>query len=199
MTTDPEQIRADIERTRYELSRDVDELGDRVRPGTVARRQTDRARAGIMRMRERVMGTAESTTNRATDSVRDAASSVGDAVSSAPQTVRQQTQGNPLAAGLVAFGVGLLAGSVLRASQKEAEAAAKVKEAAEPLVEDLKEAGSAVADEMRGPVQENVQALRESATEVGRDVAEHSKHAASDVKDEARGDTDETRDYPRTL
>jgi ElaB/YqjD/DUF883 family membrane-anchored ribosome-binding protein len=131
--------------------------------------------------------------------VRDTASSVGEAVSSAPQTVREQTQGNPLAAGLVAFGVGLIAGSLLPATQKEAEAATKVRERTEPLVEDLKEAGSAVADEMRGPVQENVEALRESATEAGRDVAEHSKHAASDVKDEARGDTDETRDYPRTL
>ncbi len=187
MSTDPDQIRADIERTRSELSRDVDTLGDRVRPGSVARRQADRAKAGASRLRERVMGTAQSTTHQAGDSVRGAAGSVGDAVSSAPQTLREQTQGNPLAAGLVAFGVGMVAASLLPASQKEAQAATKVKEAAQPLVQDLKEAGSSMAEDLRGPAQEHAQALRESATEAGHDVAQHGKEAGADLKDQAKG------------
>lgn len=194
MSTDPDQIRADIERTRSELSRDVDTLGDRVRPSSVARRQTDRAKAGASRLRERVMGTAQSTTHHAGESVRgagesvrDVAGSVGDAVSGAPQTMREQAQGNPLAAGLVAFGVGMVVASLLPTSQKEAQAATKVKEAAEPLVDELKEAGSSMAEDLRGPAQEHAQALRESATEAGRDVAQHGKEAGTDLKDQARG------------
>ena len=46
-TSDPEEIRADIERTRTELSRDVDALGEKVKPGNVARRQVDRVRSGV--------------------------------------------------------------------------------------------------------------------------------------------------------
>lgn len=184
MTSDPDQIRADIERTRYELSRDVDELGDRVRPGNVARRQTDRAKAKVTSLRQRVMGSAHS----GSESVRGAAGSVGESVSHAPQAVREQTQGNPLAAGLVAFGVGMVAASLLPATQKEVQAASKVKEASQPLVQDLKEVGSTVAEDLREPAKEHVQALRESAGEAGRDVADHGKHAAQDVKEQARGD-----------
>jgi hypothetical protein len=39
-----------------------------------------------------------------------------------------QTQGNPLAAGLIAFGVGWLAASLIPASRPEQQAAAKAKE-----------------------------------------------------------------------
>ena len=46
MTTsnDPDEIRADIERTRAALSNDVDELADAVRPQNVARRQVDKVK-----------------------------------------------------------------------------------------------------------------------------------------------------------
>jgi hypothetical protein len=45
--------------------------------------------------------------------VTSAASSVADAASSAPDMARRQTRGNPLAAGLIALGVGWLASSLL--------------------------------------------------------------------------------------
>ena len=41
MSTDPEQIREDIERTRAELSSDVDALTDKVSPSQVVHRQTE--------------------------------------------------------------------------------------------------------------------------------------------------------------
>ena len=45
MSTDPEEIRDDIERTRAELSSDVDALTDKVSPTQVAHRQADKVRA----------------------------------------------------------------------------------------------------------------------------------------------------------
>ncbi|MFC8600117.1 DUF3618 domain-containing protein [Isoptericola sp. NPDC057191] len=193
-TTDPEQVRADIERTRRELSRDVDTLEEHVRPSAVARRQTERARAGVSRLRERVMGTSGSSSrhttdavHHATDSVRDAAGSVGDAVSGAPRVVREQTEGNPLAVGLVAFGLGLIAASLVPASRQEAEAAGRVKEAAAPLVDDLKEAGASMAQELKGTAQEHAEGLKDSVSGAGHDMAEHGRQAAQDVAQEVKG------------
>ena len=54
------------------------------------------------------------------------------AVTGAPAQLTSQARGNPLAAGLIAFGVGLLAGSLLPTSAAEQQAATKVKDAATP-------------------------------------------------------------------
>nr|BFF16722.1 hypothetical protein GCM10025730_02430 [Promicromonospora thailandica] len=101
-TNDPDEIRADIERTRAELSHDVDTLGDKVHPGHAVRRQTDKVRSGMGRVKDRVMGTAHDTMDSAhgtshdlADRGREAASSVAHGVGAAPQKVREQTQGNP--------------------------------------------------------------------------------------------------------
>ena len=40
-SSNPDEIRADIERTRAELSRNVDTLGDTVNPKNIATRQVD--------------------------------------------------------------------------------------------------------------------------------------------------------------
>jgi ElaB/YqjD/DUF883 family membrane-anchored ribosome-binding protein len=193
MSSDPDEIRADIERTRHELSRDVDTLGDRVSPSSVARRQADKVKGGIGRLRERVMGTSQS----AGGSMHEAASSVGDtaqeaagkardAVTQAPQTVLKQAEGNPLAAGLVAFGLGLVVASMIPASQREAEAAHRAKEAAAPLVEEAKGMASTVASNLKEPAQEQLHGLQESAKQAGSDLAEQGKAAASDVAQHGR-------------
>ena len=49
MSTDPDQIRDDIERTRAELSSDVDALTDKVSPTQAAQRQADRVRSAAYR------------------------------------------------------------------------------------------------------------------------------------------------------
>ena len=92
---------------------------------------------------ERARGTASSVG----DKVSGAASSVSDTVSDAPQKLRQRTEGNPLAAGLIAFGVGWLASTLIPSSRVEQQAATQVKEKAQPLVEQAKEqAQQAVSD-----------------------------------------------------
>ena len=59
----PDEIRADIERTRYNLSNDVDAMAEKVTPSNVAQRQVDKVRdavGGAMdNVRDRVMGTAD--------------------------------------------------------------------------------------------------------------------------------------------
>ena len=128
MSTDPDQLRAEIDRTRANLSADVDQLTDRVAPANVARRQADKVKGAVggaaASVKDRVMGTASDTHDRASA----ATSAVGDAATGAPARVRSQTRGNPMAAGLIALGAGWLLGSLLPASAREQQAASKVKE-----------------------------------------------------------------------
>ncbi len=117
-----------------------------------------------------------------TDSISSAGSSMSDTITSAPSTVKSQASGNPLAAGLIAMGVGWLVGSLLPASQAEQHAASQVKETATPMVTD---AAKSVADNLREPAKEAVQAVNETATDAASTVKEEGASAAQDVKGRA--------------
>ena len=146
MTNNPEEIRRDIERTRRELSSDVDALTEKVSPTRVMERRVERARGAVTSVKEKVMGSASDTKSTAgsgmstaqdkvsgaassvAGTASSAASSVAQTASSAPQMARQRAQGNPLAAGVVAFGAGWLISSLIPASQKEQNAATALKD-----------------------------------------------------------------------
>ena len=77
MTTsnDPDEIRADIERTRATLSNDVDDLAESVKPKSVARRQVDKVKDAAGSLKDRVMGSD--------DDDYSSSSTVGDKASAA--------------------------------------------------------------------------------------------------------------------
>jgi hypothetical protein len=182
MTNDPDQIRADIERTRADLSDDVDALADQVNPKNVARRQVEKVTGAATSVKDAVMGTASD----AGGSVGSAASSMGDAASGAPAMARSRTRGNPLAAGLVAFGAGLLVASLLPASEKEAQAAGAVKEKAEPLKQEATSVAKEAAEHLKEPAREAVDSVKETATEAAQTVKAEGTSAAQDVRADAQ-------------
>lgn len=202
-STDPDEIRADIERTRAELSADVDALEDKVSPSAVLHRRTDRLRSSVQSVRERVMGTAHdaghhtaSGAHHAGSSVRSAASgavgtvgekvgAVGEKMGEAPTAIRRQTEGNPLAAGVIAFGVGWLAGSLIPASQTEQRAAAAVKEKAKPLVDEAKDVASQVAGELKPAAQEAMQTVKDRATDAAASLKDEGRSEVEGLKAEA--------------
>ena len=55
MSNDPEQIRREIERTRSELSDNVNALGDKVNPGSIAKRQVGRVRGAAVSVKDAVL------------------------------------------------------------------------------------------------------------------------------------------------
>ena len=61
-------------------------------------------------------GNVHSATGTAGAHLGDAGAAIGDA----PAQVKTKTQGNPLAAGLIAFGAGLLVSSLIPASRRNA-------------------------------------------------------------------------------
>src|SRR5215218_2651059 len=114
MSDNPDAIRADIEATRARLGTNVDAVADKVTPSNIVHRQTNKVREAVFGVKEKVMGTAEDAADRmhsAQHGTGSAISDAGAAISEAPQQVMAKAQGNPLAAGLVAFGAGMLLSS----------------------------------------------------------------------------------------
>lgn len=181
-TNDPDEIRADIERTRAELGYDVDVLADKVTPSKIVHRQTSKVRDWFARGKDRVMGVASDTYETGTTKLSEA----GEAIADAPRTVARQTQGNPLAVGLIALGVGWLVSSLIPSSEKEKELATTVKEKAEPLTHEVTDTAKEVAEHLRGPAEESVQAVKDTAADAAEHVKEEGASAASDLQEHAK-------------
>jgi hypothetical protein len=181
----PEQIQAEIERTRANLSSDVDRLSEKVTPGKVMNRRMEDVKTKASSLRDRVMGSPEdgSGLRGAGDALAAKASDVQSTAGSAPQAIRRRAQGNPLAVGLIAFGVGMLLSSLAPASQVEQDLGETVENKAKDLAEPLKQTGQEMAQNLKEPVQESAQQVKETATQAAQDTADHAKSAAQDVKE----------------
>lgn len=177
----PDQIRRDIDRTRAELSEDVNALGDKVNPGSIARRQASRVHSAATAVKESVMGSASD----AADRTQQTASSVGDAFAQAPTTVAEQAKGSPIAAGLVAFGLGLLAASLIPVSRSEQRAAQAVKETAQPAVQELTDIAKQAAENLQEPAQQAVEEIKSTVTDAADTVRADAGQAAEQVKGQA--------------
>jgi ElaB/YqjD/DUF883 family membrane-anchored ribosome-binding protein len=182
----PDEIRAEIDRTRAGLSYDVDTLADKVNPTSIAHRQTDKVKGKFSSMKDSVMGTAHD----GTSSVSGAASGAAD---SAKQTAHQAVgtaKGNPLAVGLIAFGVGALVASLIPASDKERELTSQAKDAAGPAVDAAKGAAQDVAQNLKEPAQDAFASVKDTAQEAAGTVKDDARSAAGDVADSAQQSRD---------
>jgi len=182
----PEEIRAEIERTRAGLSYDVDTLADKVNPTSIAHRQTDKVKGKFTTMKESVMGTAHS----GTSSVSGAASGAADSAKETAHQAVGKAKGNPLAVGLIAFGVGALVASLIPASDAEQELAATAKDKAGPAVDAAKGAAQDVAQNLKEPAQEAFASVKDTAQEAASTVQDDARSAAGDVKDSAQQSKD---------
>lgn len=191
MTDDPDVIRAEIENTRRNLSGDVDALADKVTPSKIADRQKRKVKGALHSFTERIMGsddeyydghTHRSVAARTGDALDDAK----DATADAGRRVVAKAEGNPVAVGLIAFGVGLLAASLIPASDKEQELAAKAKDAAQPMLQEAAEVGKEIANDLKQPAQEAVEAVTETAQESVETVRAEATDRAGDVADDAK-------------
>lgn len=182
MSRDSEELRQDIAQTRQELSDDVDAIVDRVSPSQIAHRQSEKIKGTFHRAKDAVMGSGES----ASDQAHDAIESAKEGMNRAPQRVVEQTRGNPLAAGLIAFGAGLLASSLLPATDREGEMAQKLKEKAEPLTHELTESAKQVAEDMKEPVKNAAEELKDSAQSSVESVKEEASGEVDDLQSQAK-------------
>jgi hypothetical protein len=187
--TSAEELRRDIETTRSDLGETLDAIGDRVSPGRMMERRKNRVVSSVQSVRDRVMGTAADTGQ----AVGDAAGGAVETLKGTPDTVRHQTQGNPLAAGAIAFGFGVLLASVFPATQKEKQAADQLIDKAEPLKQELKQTGQEVAEHMKEPAREAVESVKETATQGAQAVGDTARSATVTTTQAARDAADTVR------
>lgn len=213
MTTsnDPDEIRADIERTRATLSDDVDDLAESVKPKSVARRQVDKVKDAAGSLKDRVMGSDEDDYSSsstvgdkasaakdavadkayaARDTVSEKASDAADAVRGAPTTLKRKAQGNPLAAGMIAFGLGMLVSSLIPSSEKERQAVSQLQENLEPVKQKAAEVAQDVGESLKPAAQEAAESVKTTAQEGVESVKQEGQSAAQDVKDQAQDSKD---------
>jgi gas vesicle protein len=187
------EVRADIEDTRREMSDTIDAIADRTSPRRMVDRRRRAVADGWRSVRDRVMGRAGSTTGAAGDrarhmseSARDTAGSVAETARQVPGTVVEQAQGNPIAAGIVAFGAGLLAASLIPPSEPEQRLAGSLREQAQPLQDELRSAGRQVAEDVKSSAQQGAQQVKERASDAAGTVQEDVRSSAQEVQRQAR-------------
>lgn len=209
MGTEPDELKSEVEDTRARLAHNVDRLADRAAPGRIARRKADAAQGRLTGLKERVMGSADRTSGgqtpggqagekaqdlaqnaseaagQAGDAARRTAGQVGQSVKEAPDQLTRQTQGSPLAAGLIAFGAGMLAAALLPVSEAEERAGAQLRDHSDSMIQPAKQAGQEAAQELKEGMRQPAMEAAESVKSTAQEAAEDTKQQAQDSGREA--------------
>jgi hypothetical protein len=211
MSMDPNQIRASIEDTQDDLGRNVDALTDKVNPRRAAQQRVERARGTWQKVRENVMGTASDardasmhardTAMHARDvsqsRLSDASSAAGERLHTMGNKTQQQAQGHPLAAGLVAFGLGILASSLLPASPSERRMAGQLRNKASEHSGELKQQATGMArqaqDNLREPAQRAAESVKSKAGQSASALRDQTRSTGQDLRGQAQQRADEVR------
>ncbi|WP_428966151.1 DUF3618 domain-containing protein [Micromonospora fluostatini] len=219
MSNDPDQIRQEIDATRVELSTDVDALADKANPRRVATERIERARVRFSRVKDRVMGSAakagpdgghpaaqarrrvSDTAHQASGAVSGAADRVAHVASSAahqaqaaPHVTREKTEGNPPAVGLIAFGVGLLASSLVPPSRTEQRLAGEAKQRAMRHSGQIKQQAGQAAHQMQENLRQPAQQAAQSVMAKAGDSASALRDQGTAVAHHLQGQARESRD-----
>ena len=148
-----------------------------------------RGRATVRSQTRPAAGAARGQSQAVAKRVKGAASSVADSMNDAPQSARQRVEGNPLAAGLLAFAGGFAAAALLPPTDRERQAAEQAKERLQPLAQGAAEVGKSVAGELQSSAKARLETVKETATEAAEEVKGRTRSSAGRVKEEASGAT----------
>jgi ElaB/YqjD/DUF883 family membrane-anchored ribosome-binding protein len=176
-----EELKAEIADNRAQLSDTMDAIGDRVSPGRMIERKKNRVAQTARSLKERVMGTVDDVGH----SVSGAAHDTTQGVSNMPDAIRTRSQGNPMVAGGIAFGVGFLAAVAFPASRTERDATSTMMSKAEPVTGELTKAAHEIADHLKEPAQNAVAEVKTAANQAATSVTDTAKDSAQHTSDEA--------------
>ena len=132
--------------------------------------------------RDGVMGSAEEMTDRLGDTV----ARMRDGPSSMASQIKQRSQGSPVVANAIAFGVGVLMGSIVPESRTERRLGQQAMQAAEPIKGELQNARRDVAHNMQQPVRDAVEEVKQTATEGASSVTATAQEGTQQVRQQAQ-------------
>lgn len=181
-----EELNMEIAQTRQSMTANVDALQDRVSPAAIVERRKEAARGRARGLRDKVMGSAHGVGTSTSGAVGSTKDSVTGTAQSAVSGTQQRVEGSPLAAGLIAFGAGMLVSALVPASEKEAVAAGQVVDAA-------KEHGQPVVDQAKTMAQEVVDNVKGTASDAVAEVKDTATDSADKVRSEGQSGVDEVR------
>jgi hypothetical protein len=168
---EPDQIRAEIERTRAEMSDTVDALGYKADVKTRTKEnlqgKKESAKESIVGVKDKVVG-ATPDSGEVKEKARRGAS------------VAQQ---NPLGLAIGSVAVGFLAGMLIPATRVEDE---KMGELSDSVIEKAKETGQEALEHGKEVAQEAAQSVKESGQEHAQQVKDSAQQSAQDIRQEAQ-------------
>ncbi|GAA2519867.1 DUF3618 domain-containing protein [Winogradskya humida] len=192
MAQEPDRLRQTIEETRASLTRDVDMLAEKTSPTRVAQRRWTAAKEKVMGSSQQARHAAGDTASTVQDKASELTGKAGEAahdvagsVRKAPQAVVQQAQGNPIAAGIIAFGVGMLAATLIPVTDIERRAGQQLKDNTGDLTDKVKDVATELKDDLSGSVQHAAGEVKETAQGAARTTKETAQSGAQDVKSSA--------------
>lgn len=187
---DTDTLRRDIAATRTDMDRTLAELEDRVSPTRIKERQTAKVRSRWVDVKTSVMGSADDIQERGEDLADQAQGTLQDAqqaMQQAPEQLENATRGNPLAAGLIAFGIGSLAGSLLPASSPERRIADELRDQfEEPIKDQMQLSGDEVRTELQEHAQDAMEDTKQTAHDAADRVKDDTRDSAAQVQDQAQ-------------
>jgi hypothetical protein len=99
-----------------------------------------------------------------------------------------------MAVGLIAFGLGALAGTILPSTQTEKSMAPQLRErVVEPMKETASQAAHEVGQDLRGSAGEAAERVKQTAQEGAQRLSEETRHRVEDVKSEVQQGAGEVR------
>lgn len=164
-----EELREDIQERRQRIGHTVDQIENRVSPSRVAARTGDRMGDKLNDWKDKIMGSDEYGGD-------GAMAEAGQKVAETPEMIRRRTQGNPMAAGLIAFGGGLLVGSLLPETKAEHRAVERMEPVLRDVEPEIRQAGRQVMGDVKDVARETAEDMKETAAE-----------SADRIRSEARG------------
>jgi uncharacterized protein YjbJ (UPF0337 family) len=200
-----EELRQQIAETRGELGLTVDAISDHVSPARIVQRRKDRVASRWNAAKGSVMGAKESVMGSASN-LGSSLSSVAESVTHSPQAAKEQgtqavvaqTKGQPIVAGVVAFGAGFLIASAFPGSRTEGQIAQKVQDLAQPVVEELKASGQEAVEALKEPALETVGQLKEAAMSGADQVRGTAQEAIGETKESLSGASQELSDQAKS-
>ena len=211
MGTSATQVRTEIASSRDELGQTIgaleqrlaqtrEDVIDRVSPKRVWHRKTDELRRRVGAVAGSVTGTTErmemqmaTSKSRVRGEVQELAGQTSEGVSRAADGarntqagLRQRAEGNPMAAGLVALGAGVLVASLLPPTPAEQRAARRVRDGLGPLQQRAGEAGRELAEGVSESAQERMDQVKSRANEAVQQVKDETATSTEEVKTETK-------------